>query len=139
MFPDRVLIASIMEEYRKDAWIEIVERCEACGVDGFELNFSCPHGLPERKMGAAMGENPDILEEVCGWVMSVGEETRLGEDDAERHAHRRPEPRRAARRCHGPQRHQHHPLRHGREPRHAAARTDRRRLHDARRLFVAGP
>ena len=43
-----------MEEYRKDAWVEIVERCEAVGVDGFELNFSCPHGLPERKMGAAM-------------------------------------------------------------------------------------
>ena len=70
-FPDRVLIASIMEEYRKDAWIEIVERCQACGVDGFELNFSCPHGLPERKMGAAMGENPEILEEVVGWVMSA--------------------------------------------------------------------
>ncbi len=32
-FPERVLIASIMEEYRKDAWIEIVERCQACGVD----------------------------------------------------------------------------------------------------------
>jgi len=71
MFPDRVLIASIMEEYRKDAWIEIVERCEACGVDAFELNFSCPHGLPERKMGAAMGENPDILKEVVAWVMSA--------------------------------------------------------------------
>src|SRR2546421_3033484 len=70
-YPDRVLIASIMEEYRKDAWIEIVERCEAVGVDGFELNFSCPHGLPERKMGAAMGENPEILEEVCGWVKSA--------------------------------------------------------------------
>jgi len=70
-FPDRVLIASIMEEYRKDAWMEIVERCQACGVDGFELNFSCPHGLPERKMGAAMGENPDILREVVGWVMSA--------------------------------------------------------------------
>jgi dihydropyrimidine dehydrogenase (NADP+)/dihydropyrimidine dehydrogenase (NAD+) subunit PreA len=71
LFPNGVLIASIMEEYRKDAWIEIVERCQACGVDGFELNFSCPHGLPERKMGAAMGENPAILEEVCGWVKSV--------------------------------------------------------------------
>jgi dihydropyrimidine dehydrogenase (NADP+)/dihydropyrimidine dehydrogenase (NAD+) subunit PreA len=71
MFPDRVLIASIMEEYRKDAWIEIVERCQACGVDAFELNFSCPHGLPERKMGAAMGENPDIAREVVGWVMSA--------------------------------------------------------------------
>ncbi len=70
-FPDGVLIASIMEEYRKDAWVEIVERCQDAGVDGFELNFSCPHGLPERKMGAAMGENPEILDEVCGWVMSA--------------------------------------------------------------------
>ncbi len=68
MFPDGVLIASIMEEFSKDAWVEIVERCQDAGVDGFELNFSCPHGLPERRMGSAMGENPDILEEVCGWV-----------------------------------------------------------------------
>ena len=69
--PDGVLIASIMEEYRRDAWIEIVERCQEAGIDGFELNFSCPHGLPERKMGSAMGEDPDILHEVCGWVMDV--------------------------------------------------------------------
>lgn len=71
MFPDGVLIASIMEEYNRDAWIEIVERCQEVGVDAFELNFSCPHGLPERKMGAAMGEDPSILEEVCGWVMTA--------------------------------------------------------------------
>ncbi len=70
-FPDRVLIASIMEEYRKDAWIEITERCQEAGVDAFELNFSCPHGLPERKMGSAMGQCPEILEEVCGWVNTV--------------------------------------------------------------------
>jgi len=70
-FPDRVLIASIMEEYNKDAWVEIVERCQDAGVDGFELNFSCPHGLPERKMGAAMGEDPELLEEVGAWVMSA--------------------------------------------------------------------
>ncbi|MCE9518789.1 MAG: NAD-dependent dihydropyrimidine dehydrogenase subunit PreA [Verrucomicrobia bacterium] len=70
-FPQGVLIASVMEEYRKDAWVEIVQRCEAAGVDAFELNFSCPHGLPERKMGAAMGQDPDILEEVCGWVKSA--------------------------------------------------------------------
>lgn len=70
-YPDGVLIASIMEEYNKDAWHEIVGRCEEAGVDAFELNMSCPHGLPERRMGAAMGENPDILEEVCGWVMEV--------------------------------------------------------------------
>ena len=69
--PDGVLIASIMEEHRRDAWIEIVERCQEAGIDGFELNFSCPHGLPERKMGSAMGEDPDLLREVCGWVMDV--------------------------------------------------------------------
>ena len=69
--PPGALIASIMEEYNKDAWIELVQRCEASGVDAFELNFSCPHGLPERKMGAAMGQDPDILEEVCGWVKSA--------------------------------------------------------------------
>lgn len=70
-YPDRILIASIMEEFNKDAWVEIVERCQDTGVDAFELNFSCPHGLPERKMGAAMGEDPAILEEVCGWVMGA--------------------------------------------------------------------
>ena len=60
-----------MEEYNRDAWVEITERCEDAGVDAFELNFSCPHGLPERKMGAAMGQDPDILEEVTGWVMAA--------------------------------------------------------------------
>ena len=69
MHPEGILIASIMEEFRQDAWVEIVERCQDAGVDGFELNFSCPHGLPERKMGSAMGQDPDILEEVCSWVM----------------------------------------------------------------------
>jgi dihydropyrimidine dehydrogenase (NADP+)/dihydropyrimidine dehydrogenase (NAD+) subunit PreA len=70
-YPERVLIASIMEEYRRDAWIEIVDRCQETGVDAFELNMSCPHGLPERKMGSAMGEDPAILEEVCRWVMEA--------------------------------------------------------------------
>jgi dihydropyrimidine dehydrogenase (NADP+)/dihydropyrimidine dehydrogenase (NAD+) subunit PreA len=70
-YPDRILIASIMEEYRKDAWCEITEKCQDVGVDAFELNFSCPHGLPERRMGSAMGIDPEMVEEVTGWVMSV--------------------------------------------------------------------
>ncbi|MGB1275939.1 MAG: NAD-dependent dihydropyrimidine dehydrogenase subunit PreA, partial [Nannocystaceae bacterium] len=67
-YPKHILIASIMEEYRKEAWQEIVERVQETGVDGFELNLSCPHGLPERKMGAAMGGDPAIVREVTGWV-----------------------------------------------------------------------
>ena len=70
-YPERILIASIMEEYRQETWVEIVDRCQAAGVDAFELNFSCPHGLPERRMGSAMGENPELLTEVCGWVMKA--------------------------------------------------------------------
>jgi dihydropyrimidine dehydrogenase (NADP+)/dihydropyrimidine dehydrogenase (NAD+) subunit PreA len=60
-----------MEEYSRDRWVELIARSEACGVDGFELNFSCPHGLPERKMGSAMGQDPEILEEVCSWVKAA--------------------------------------------------------------------
>lgn len=70
-YPDGILIASVMEEYREDAWKEIIERCEAAGVDAFELNFSCPHGLPERRMGSAMGQDPELLAEVCRWVNDV--------------------------------------------------------------------
>jgi len=66
-----LLIASIMEEYRQDAWQEIVGRVQETGVDGFEMNLSCPHGLPERKMGMAMGEEPSICEEVVRWVKEV--------------------------------------------------------------------
>lgn len=67
-YPDRVLIASIMDEFRKDAWFEIIERCQDAGVDAFELNLSCPHGLPERKMGSAMGVDPELVEQVCIWA-----------------------------------------------------------------------
>ncbi|PWU21007.1 MAG: NAD-dependent dihydropyrimidine dehydrogenase subunit PreA [Bdellovibrio sp.] len=67
-FPDRVLIASIMEEHAEERWRELVQKCEAAGVDGFELNLSCPHGLPERKMGAAMGQDPQLVHEVTAWV-----------------------------------------------------------------------
>ncbi len=70
-YPDRILIASIMEEYRQQAWREIVTRVQAAGVDGLELNLSCPHGLPERKMGAAMGQDCQMTQEVCRWVKEV--------------------------------------------------------------------
>lgn len=70
-YPNKILIASIMEEYNKDAWQKLTRMVQETGVDGFELNFSCPHGLPERKMGAAMGCNPDIVGEVTRWVTDV--------------------------------------------------------------------
>src|SRR5256714_10733603 len=67
-YPNHVLVASIMEEYEKERWQELTRIVQDTGVDAFELNFSCPHGMTERKMGSEMGEHPDLTEEVTGWV-----------------------------------------------------------------------
>ncbi|KAL2652893.1 hypothetical protein R1flu_021021 [Riccia fluitans] len=67
-YPDRILIASVMEEYNRASWEEVIERLEDTGVDALEINFSCPHGMPERRMGMAMGQDCDILGEVCEWI-----------------------------------------------------------------------
>src|SRR5918999_1797817 len=70
-YPNNILIASIMEEYTKERWQELTKRVQDTGVDAFELNFSCPHGMTERKMGSEMGEHPDLTEEVTSWVTEV--------------------------------------------------------------------
>src|SRR5256886_2726829 len=70
-YPNNVVIASIMEEYDKGRWQELTKMVQDTGVDGFELNFSCPHGMTERKMGSEMGEHPDLTEEVTKWVTDV--------------------------------------------------------------------
>ena len=67
-YPDGIVIASIMEQYEKSRWQDLVGIIAETGIDGFELNFSCPHGHPEDNMGAAMGQNPPIVKEVTGWV-----------------------------------------------------------------------
>ena len=40
-------------------------------MDAFEMNFSCPHGMPERKMGMALGQDCELLHEVCGWAKNA--------------------------------------------------------------------
>lgn len=70
-WPDRILIGSIMECYDKARWQQIATRCFAAGCDALELNFSCPHGHPETGMGAAMGQNPAMVQEVTRWVVDV--------------------------------------------------------------------
>ncbi len=70
-YPHHILIASIMEEYEKSRWQELTRMVQDTGVDAFELNFSCPHGMTERRMGSEMGEHPDLTEEVTSWVTEV--------------------------------------------------------------------
>ena len=69
-FPDRAVIVSLMFESRAE-WADIIRRCEDTGCDGLELNFGCPHGMCERGMGSAVGQEPKVLEELVRWVMDV--------------------------------------------------------------------
>ncbi|MBI3591621.1 MAG: NAD-dependent dihydropyrimidine dehydrogenase subunit PreA [Candidatus Melainabacteria bacterium] len=66
-FPDHALIASMMFE-TKEEWHDCIKRCEDIGIDGFELNYGCPHGMCERGMGSAVGQNPDVCEKITSWV-----------------------------------------------------------------------
>ncbi len=66
-FPNHALIASMMFE-KKEEWHDCIKRCEDIGVDGFELNYGCPHGMCERGMGSAVGQNPDVCEKITSWV-----------------------------------------------------------------------
>ncbi len=70
-YPKHVLIASIMEETNEEAWQKLTKMVQETGVDGLELNFSCPHGMTERKMGAEVGQHAPLTEQVTGWVKKV--------------------------------------------------------------------
>ncbi|MDO6586368.1 NAD-dependent dihydropyrimidine dehydrogenase subunit PreA [Salipiger sp. 1_MG-2023] len=66
-YPDRALIASIMVPCEEAAWKAILPLVEETGADGIELNCGCPHGMSERGMGAAVGQNPDLIEMITRW------------------------------------------------------------------------
>ncbi|MCL4112520.1 UNVERIFIED_CONTAM: hypothetical protein GTU68_061027 [Idotea baltica] len=67
-FPDHAVIASLMVE-TKEEWRQIIQDVENAGSDGIELNFGCPHGMCERGMGSAVGQEPDVLRTIVQWVM----------------------------------------------------------------------
>jgi dihydropyrimidine dehydrogenase (NAD+) subunit PreA len=69
-FPDHAVIASLMVE-TKEQWHQIVKDVENAGSDGIELNFGCPHGMCERGMGSAVGQEPEVLKTIVGWVKEV--------------------------------------------------------------------
>jgi dihydropyrimidine dehydrogenase (NAD+) subunit PreA len=69
-WPHHAVIASLMVDTR-ERWHEFVKRSADVGADGIELNFGCPHGMCERGMGSAVGQNPDVAETIVGWVMEA--------------------------------------------------------------------
>ncbi|MES2891596.1 MAG: NAD-dependent dihydropyrimidine dehydrogenase subunit PreA [Bacteroidota bacterium] len=69
LFPDRAMVVSLMADNDRESWHELIKKVEDTGAHGLELNFGCPHGMTERGMGAAVGQDPEIAKMVVGWVM----------------------------------------------------------------------
>ncbi|XP_042353544.1 dihydropyrimidine dehydrogenase [NADP(+)] [Plectropomus leopardus] len=70
-FPNNVVISSIMCAYNKDDWTELAKMAEKSGPDALELNLSCPHGMGERGMGLACGQDPELVRNICRWVRAA--------------------------------------------------------------------
>ncbi len=67
LYPKHAVIVSLMVETRQE-WQDIIKRSIDTGADGLELNFGCPHGMCERGMGSAVGQEPRVNEEITSWA-----------------------------------------------------------------------
>ena len=69
--PTKVIIASIMAPVECKEWQNLVKIFNKTPIDAFELNFSCPHGMPERHIGMAIGTSAEISSIITAWVKAV--------------------------------------------------------------------
>lgn len=69
--PTKVIIASIMSPVDRKCWHNLVYRLNETPIDAYELNFSCPHGMPEKGIGMAIGTTTEISTLITGWVKDV--------------------------------------------------------------------
>ena len=67
-FPNHIVIASIMCGYSREDWVQLAKMSVEAGADALELNLSCPHGMGERGMGLACGQDPELVRNICRWL-----------------------------------------------------------------------
>jgi len=73
-YPDHVIIASLMDDVsHPEGWKEMAKKVEDVGADMIELNMSCPHGMPEKGMGSAIGQDAELAGKVTKWVTEAVE------------------------------------------------------------------
>ena len=71
-YPEQILIVSMMAG-SEDEWKEITRRVQAAGADMIECSFSCPHGMPEKGMGSAVGQDAALTYERAKWVAETAD------------------------------------------------------------------
>ena len=72
-YPEHAVFVSLLhtEGLYKDQWQEVTKIFNQTGCDGYELNFSCSHGMAEGGGGAAIGENEEKVREIASWVIEA--------------------------------------------------------------------
>ena len=69
--PSKVIIASIMAPVKKEEWQNLVKKLNETPIDAYELNFSCPHGMPGKNIGMAIGTSAEISSSITSWVKEI--------------------------------------------------------------------
>lgn len=71
-FPEHAVFVSLLhtEGLVEEQWREVTRMFNDAGIDGFELNFSCSHGMAEAGGGAQVGGNEEAIKMVTNWVRS---------------------------------------------------------------------
>lgn len=69
-FPEHTVFVSLLhtEGLIEEQWREVTRMFNDTGIDGYELNFSCSHGMAEAGGGAQVGANEDAIRMVTRWV-----------------------------------------------------------------------
>ncbi|MEG2382326.1 MAG: NAD-dependent dihydropyrimidine dehydrogenase subunit PreA [Oscillospiraceae bacterium] len=69
-YPEHGVFVSLLhtEGLVESQWREVTKMFDQAGADGFELNFSCSHGMAESGGGAAIGSSEDSIKMVTSWV-----------------------------------------------------------------------
>jgi dihydropyrimidine dehydrogenase (NADP+) len=55
------VIGSIMASYNKEDWQGLAKMCHEANFDVVELNLSCNHGMPDKGMGRACSDVPEVV------------------------------------------------------------------------------
>ncbi len=70
LYPRNAVVVSLMLDTREE-WRDAITRAIDAGADGLELNFGCPHGMCERGMGSAVGQEPSVNQEITSWATEI--------------------------------------------------------------------
>ena len=57
-----------MASHNQQDWEDLAKLSQIANFDLLELNLSCNHGMPDKGMGRACSDVPEVVEDIVRWV-----------------------------------------------------------------------